>query len=52
MVVVDVAGFQAMWPARRCSDLYMKSARPLLEVYHPVCQVFHPTDPKVLKAVV
>ena len=27
MVVVDVAGFQAMWLASRCSDLYMKRAR-------------------------
>ena len=45
MVVVDVAGFQAMWLASRCSDLYMKRARPLLQVYQP-------TTWKVLKAVV
>ena len=41
MVVVDVAGFQAMWSACRCTDLYMKSARPL-------CQVYLTTTSKVL----
>ena len=42
MVVVDVAGLQAMWLASRCNDLYIKRARPLLQVYHP-------TTPKVLE---
>ena len=42
MVVVDVAGYQAMWLASRCNDLYIKRARPLLQVYHP-------TTPKVLE---